>query len=105
MNVYYAAPLLYQKKDGTVFGVYAISVDVPSVVPSISKLLAVGDNELKVEEWYVALVIAQGNVKSVKYQDFIEFAGERERYDAENIIVTFSSEEMKELADKFEVEI
>ena len=76
MNVYYAAPLLYQKKDETVFGVYAISADVPSVVPSIPKLLAVGDNELKVEEWYVALVIAQGNVKSVKYQDFIEFAGQ-----------------------------
>lgn len=105
MDVYYAAPLLYKKKDGTVFGMYAISADVSSVVPKTPKLLVVNQDELKVEEWYAALVISQGNVKSIKYEDFIKFVGEGERYDAENIIVTLSLEEMKKLADKFEVEI
>ena len=103
LDVYYAAPLLYQKKDETIFGMYTISAGIPSVVPMIPKLLM--NNDLKVEEWYASLVIAQGNIKTVKYEDFIAFAGEREQYDGEHIIVTLSAEEMEKLAEQCGVEI
>lgn len=108
MDVYYAVPHLYQKKDGTIFGAYALTVDVPSVVPVMPKVRMNNvetSNELKVEEWYVSLVISPQNVRTVQYTDFIDFVKEKKWYDVEHIIVALSEGEMKDLADNFETEI
>ena len=105
MDIYYAAPRFYQMKDGKILGAYALSADVPSVIPLIPRAGMMLNEDVKVDVWNVSLVIAEEEIHTIMYEDLIDFVGEREHYDADNILVLLSVDEMKELAAKYEVEM
>lgn len=104
MDIYYAAPRFYQMKDGKILGAYALTADVLSVIPLIPRTGMMVSEDIKVDVWNVSLVISEEEIHIVLYDDLIRFIGEREYYDADNILITLSADEMKELAAKHGVE-
>ena len=103
MDVYYAAPKAYQKKDGTIFGIYALTAGVPTVLPRKASLFM--NDEIKVDEWYVYLVMAEDQVGTVDFDDFWKTAKVQEYYDAEHEVVQLTAEEMKDILKQWETEI
>ncbi len=96
MDVYYAAPKVYQK-DGKLIGIYAVCVDNPSVVPLKPYIVL---NRIKgINDWYVML--KDGN--TVKYEDFINNVEVKEYYDANHVIVTMSDKETDAIIEKYKV--
>lgn len=105
MDVYYAAPRFYQMKDGKILGAYALTADVPSVIPLQPNTGVLINEDLKVDVWNVSLVMSEKDIQIVMYDDLITYVGEREHYDADNILVTLSADEMKELAMQHGMEL
>ena len=98
LDVYYAAPRVYQVKEKLI-GIYAISADVPSVVPTEPYIVL---NQIEgIEEWYVML--KEGN--TIKYDDFIKNINTKEYYDINHIIATLNDNQIDDLINKYHVEI
>lgn len=98
LDVYYATPRVYRVKEKLI-GIYAIGSNIPSVVPTEPYIVL---NQIKgIEEWYVML--KEG--KTIKYNDFINNAENKEYYDANHIIVTLSDNEGDNLLEKYFIEI
>lgn len=98
LDVYYATPRVYRVKEKLI-GIYAIGSNIPSVVPTEPYIVL---NQIKgIEEWYVML--KEG--KTIKYNDFINNAENKEYYDANHIIVTLSDNEVDNLLEKYFIEI
>lgn len=100
LDVYYATPKVYKNKDtDKIFGIYAVSAEIPSVVPNKPYIIL---NQIEgVEDWYV--MIRKG--KTIKYDDFINNIKTKEYYDANHIIVELNNKEIDDLLAKYEVEI
>lgn len=98
LDVYYATPRVYRVKEKLI-GIYAIGSNIPSVVPTEPYIVL---NQIKgIEEWYAML--KEG--KTIKYNDFINNAENKEYYDANHIIVTLSDNEVDNLLEKYFIEI
>lgn len=98
LDVYYATPRVYRVK-GKLIGIYAIGSNIPSVVPTEPYIVL---NQIKgIEEWYVML--KEG--KTIKYNNLINNAENKEYYDANHIIVTLSDNEVDNLLEKYFIEI
>ena len=98
LDVYYATPRVYRVKEKLI-GIYAIGSNIPSVVPTEPYIVL---NQIKgIEEWYAML--KEG--KTIKYNDFINNAENKEYYDANHIIVTLSDNEVDNLLEKYCIEI
>lgn len=103
MEVYYAAPRVYQKKDNTLFGVYTLTEDVPSVVPYKASLFM--NNKIKVEEWNIGFVI-NGTIKGfISYNDFINNVKKENKYDTEHFIISLNKQEIETLIKKYKIEL
>ncbi len=98
LDVYYAAPRVYKVHDRLV-GIYAIGLNIPSVVPI--KPYIVLNQIQEIEEWYVML--KEG--KTIKYEDFINNIDKGEYYDANHIIVTLNDKKIDMLIDKFFIKL
>ena len=96
--MYYAAPRVYRIGEKLV-GIYAIGADIPSVVPD--KPYIVLNRIQGIEEWYV--MVKDG--KTVRYEDFINNAGEKQYYDANHVIVTLSDDDIADMVERFYAEI
>lgn len=98
LDVYYATPRVYRVKEKLI-GIYAIGSNIPSVVPTEPYIVL---NQIKgIEEWYAML--KEG--KTIKYNDFINNAENKEYYDVNHIIVTLSDNEVDNLLEKYFIEI
>ena len=98
LDVYYATPRVYRVKEKLI-GIYAIGSNIPSVVPTEPYIVL---NQIKgIEELYAML--KEG--KTIKYNDFINNAENKEYYDANHIIVTLSDNEVDNLLEKYFIEI
>lgn len=95
IDAYYAAPHFYQKKDGTIFGSYAIACETRSIVP-IEPYVPFGF-DVKPEEWYVYLQAPENMLNCVKYDDFIGYVADTEYYDKKHVIITLSEYDISEL--------
>ncbi len=94
LDVYYAAPIVYKINDNLV-GIYAISENIPSVVPLKPYIVL---NQIEgISEWYVML--KEG--KTVKYDDFINNIDTSRYYDDNHVIVTLSEKEIDNLLNKY----
>ena len=94
LDVYYATPRVYRVKEKLI-GIYAIGPNIPSVVPTKPYIVL---NQIKgIEEWYV--MMKEG--KTIKYNDLINNAKNKEYYDANHIIVTLSDNEIDNLLEKY----
>ena len=98
LDVYYAAPRVYRIGEKLV-GIYAIGADIPSVVPD--KPYIVLNRIQGIEEWYV--MVKDG--KTVRYEDFINNAGEKQYYDANHVVVTLSDGDISKMIERFSAEI
>lgn len=98
LDVYYAAPRVYKVHDRLI-GIYAIGLNIPSVVPIKPYIVL---NQIQgIEEWYVML--KEG--KTIKYEDFINNIDKGEYYDANHIIVTLNDKKIDMLIDKYFIKL
>ena len=94
LDVYYATPRVYRVKEKLI-GIYAVGPNIPSVVPTKPYIVL---NQIKgIEEWYV--MMKEG--KTIKYNDLINNAENKEYYDANHIIITLSDNEVDNLLEKY----
>ena len=99
-DVYYAAPAVFRKiATNKSIGIYSISKNVPSVVPTKPYVVL---NQIKdIDEWYVMF----DKEKTIKYDDFIKNVEEKQYYDANHVIVLLNNEEIEVLVNKYFCEI
>lgn len=103
MDVYYAAPRVYKKPDETLFGVYTLTENIPSVLPY--KACVFMNNDLKVEEWNIGFVIDGKLFGVISYENFIDSVNKDKEYDTEHFIISLSKKEMKDLVKKYKIEL
>ncbi len=103
MDVYYAAPRVYKKPDETLFGVYTLTENIPSVLPY--KACVFMNNDLKVEEWNIGFVIDGKLFGVISYENFIDSVNKDKEYDTEHFIISLSKKEMKDLLKKYKIEL
>ena len=100
LDVYYATPSVYRKKDtNELFGIYSIVADIPCVVPN--KPYIILDQIKGINYWYVT--IRKG--MTVTYDDFINHISSKEYYDANHIIALLNDDEIDALIEQYSVEI
>lgn len=100
IDVYYATPSVYRKKDtNELFGIYSIVADIPCVVPN--KPYIILDQIKGINYWYV--MIRKG--MTVTYDDFINHISSKEYYDANHVIALLNDDEIDALIEQYSVEI
>lgn len=100
LDVYYATPSVYRKKDtNELFGIYSIVADIPCVVPN--KPYIILDQIKGINYWYV--MIRKG--MTVTYDDFINHISSKEYYDANHVIALSNDDEIDALIEQYSVEI
>ena len=100
LDVYYATPSVYRKKDtNELFGIYSIVADIPCVVPN--KPYIILDQIKGINYWYV--MIRKG--MTVTYDDFINHISSKKYYDANHIIALLNDDEIDALIEQYSVEI
>ena len=100
LDVYYATPSVYRKKDtNELFGIYSIVADIPCVVPN--KPYIILDQIKGINYWYV--MIRKG--MTVTYDDFINHISSKEYYDANHVIALLNYDEIDALIEQYSVEI
>ncbi|MGN0542368.1 MAG: DUF4299 family protein [Acutalibacteraceae bacterium] len=98
LDVYYAAPRIFKVEDKLI-GIYAISPNIPSVVPTEPYIVL---NQIQgIEDWYV--IFDKG--KTIKYDDFINNINSKEYYDARHIIALLNDNDINDLVNKYCIEI
>ena len=99
LDAYYANPRVYQRSDGTLFGVYAVTADVRSILPTEPYIIM---NQIKnIHDWFAML---GSSSKMVPYADFTASV-KGEYFDANHIVLTLSQQELDVMAEKYAVEI
>lgn len=100
LDVYYATPSVYRKKDtNELFGIYSIVADIPCVVPN--KPYIILDQIKGINYWYV--MIRKG--MTVTYEDFINHISSKEYYDANHVIALLNDDEIDAWIEQYSVEI
>ena len=100
LDVYYATPSVYRKKDtNELFGIYSIVADIPCVVPN--KPYIILDQIKGINYWYV--MIRKG--MTVTYDDFINHISSKEYYDANHVIALLNDDEIDAFIEQYSVEI
>lgn len=98
LDVYYATPSVYRKKDtNELFGIYSIVADIPCVVPN--KPYIILDQIKGINYWYV--MIRKG--MTVTYDDFINHISSKEYYDANHVIALLNDDEIDALIEQYSV--
>ncbi len=96
MDVYYAKPNVYQRKDETLFGVYALPENVPAVFPKQPGLF-MGPKDMQIDNWYVGFVINDDLAGTVSYADFLANTKPSAAYDVEHFIISLNKRQMTKL--------
>lgn len=104
MDVYYAKASIYQRKDKSYFGVYVLTAEVASVLPEKPALL-MNENNLKVDDWNIGFVVNEKLEGFISYKDFLKNITKDSEYDAEHFVITLDKNKMKELLEKYKVEL
>lgn len=104
MDVYYAKASIYQRKDESYFGVYVLTAEVASVLPKKPALL-MNDNNIKVADWNIGFVINEELAGFISYDDFLKNIKKDSIYDSEHFVITLDKNQMKELLEKYKVEL
>ncbi len=98
MDVYYAAPHLFEKEDKTIFGLYPLTEEIATVLPRKPHIFS---NDIKVEEWYVALKLDTEEPMAVDYETFCQNTDTTRKYDSGHFIVRLMPDQIEELAEKY----
>lgn len=104
LDVYYARPVVFQKKDETLFGAYSLTENIPSVLPTKPQILMANEN-MKVTEWYISFVYDNKIQGDISYNDFLKELEKTDYYDTEHFIISLDKEKMKKLLEKYKTTI
>lgn len=104
MDVYYAAPKIYQNNDSSYFGVFALTEGVASVLPDKPKLL-INENKIDVSEWQIGLVVGDEVQGFISYDDFLKSVKRDSRYDSEHFIITIDKGKINKLISKYKIDL
>lgn len=102
VDAYYAGGKVYERENGTLFGMYVLTENVKSIFPL--KPLIMND-DLKLEEWYVTFCYDEDISGSISYSDFLSNVDSSEYYDASHFYITLAKEQMVELLEKYKKEL
>ena len=91
LDVFYATPVLYQRKDGTLFGVYYVGEEIATVVPT--RPYVPFDIPDKISSWYVMIP----DKTSIPYEEFIQNLKQTDYYDNNHIIVSLTEDDIRSL--------
>lgn len=94
-DYYYAAPLLFQKEDGEVCGIYVLTEDVLSVLPTKPTIY---NSEIFVSRYDIASNFENDDVIQVSYRAFLEVVNKDNIYDDRCFFVNLSKEQILEVA-------
>jgi hypothetical protein len=102
MDVYYAVPHFYRKKDGSVFGSFAVKAGVESVMPLTPRIPFSMHGQFEVGSWYVMLGYSDdrktGNgLDAVEYGALKEYIEKSQYYDAGHVVLTLSDSDVETL--------
>lgn len=103
-DLYYAAPKVYQRKDGTYFGVYILTENIPSILPYQAELL-ITDKKINVSEWNIGFVVDKQVKGFVLYDAFLSFVKKEENYDSKHFIIKIKKKEISELLDQYKIDL
>lgn len=95
MDVYYAKANVYRRQDGSIFGVYALSAGVKTILPFKPSLFM--NDEIQVDDWNIGLLLPEEEHGLISYDKFLKKADVSEVYDTEHFIITLSEEAMREM--------
>ena len=98
LDVFYANPRFYKRKDGTIFGMYFVGGEIDTVVPTVPYVLY--NTAEKINDYYVML--PESNC--VKYKDFIENVRKIANYDNNHFIVSLKEDEILYLTSNYTVD-
>lgn len=95
MDAYYAKANAYRRQDGSIFGVYALSAGVKTILPFKPGFFM--NDEIQVDDWNIGLVLSEETHEQMSYDQFLEKADVSAVYDTEHFMITLSEEEMREM--------
>jgi len=100
IDAYYAAPHFFKNKENeNIFGMYAITEDVLSIVP-IEPYVPFNQN-IKTDDWRVCLIYKDmKNDEKIKYSDFINNVSKK-YYDNNHVLVDLSKKDIENLVEKY----
>lgn len=99
LDVFYAGPLLYQRSDSSIFGVYFVGEDIQTVVPLNPDLPF--HRRFQVESYYVMIP----DKKTVRYEDFINHVKQVGYYDENHIIISLNHDMIEDLVINYSVDV
>ncbi len=99
MDAYYAGAQVYQRDNGTIFGMYAVTEDLKTIFPFKPSLIM--NNEITINEWFVTFGYDDEVQGSISFDNLISNVEKENIYDSEHFIFSLGKEKMKELIDKY----
>lgn len=102
LDVYYARPNIYSRKDGTLFGIYVLSENITSVFPLNPQPILF---QTKIPQFFVTMVMDKEPKGNVPYIDFIQNIDKSNKYDFNHFIITLGKEEISNLLENFKTEV
>lgn len=103
VDAYYAGAKIYERENGTLFGMYVLTEGIKSILPLKTNLFM--NEDLKVEDWYITFCYDEDISGSISYSDFLFNVDSSELYDASHFYITLEKEQMIELLEKYKKEI
>ncbi|MDD6467478.1 MAG: hypothetical protein PUF50_04790 [Erysipelotrichaceae bacterium] len=99
MDVYYADPVYYQRKDGTIFASCFIGLEIETVIPK-KRFICFNPN-IKTEEYYVMLP----EQNCIRYEDFIKQVTKISDYDTDHITIRLTEEMIEDLIRHYTIDL
>ena len=93
IDAYYANPVFYQRQDKTIFGLYFVGEDIPTIVPTVPYSLL--NNVENIDSWYVRIP----DSNDISYDEFINHIDEATYYDNNHLIVSLNEKVITKLID------
>lgn len=104
MDAYYAKSKVYQRNNGTYFGVYVLTADCTSILPLKPKLL-MNENNIDINDWNIGFVIDEKLEGFISYDEFLKNTKKDAEYDSEHFVITLDKNKMKKLLSEYKVDL
>lgn len=104
IDAYYAKANIYRRKNGTNFGIYTITENIPTILANIAKILYQNAN-LKVADWNICFIVENEMRIAISYNDFLNNTKDKKEYDSEHFVITLNKEKIEKLINNYKIEL
>ncbi len=98
-RLYYAAPTVYQKKNGQMIIAFHLDEEMLTVLPV--EPIIYGPNKVEIRDWYI--FFAGGNV--LRLDTFYEHVPHKQYYDSNHYSVCLNEEEIGDLIENYNIDL